>query len=63
MGTIKRILLVLVAFVVVNAALFVILRSLGVERGGWQYALAIGVGIAIVNGVWRRTALKDQPPP
>jgi hypothetical protein len=62
MNLIKRVLLVVVAFGVANLAVFVILNWLGVERGEWRYAVAIGVIVAIVGAVWRLTAQKDQPP-
>jgi hypothetical protein len=58
-----RILLVLVAFIVVIAALHVSLPILGIERGEWRYALAMGICVAIVGAVWRQTAPKDRPPP
>jgi sugar phosphate permease len=62
MSLMKRVLLVLTAFGVANVAAFIILSSLGIERGEWRYAVAIGVIVAIVSAVWRLTAQKDQPP-
>jgi hypothetical protein len=58
-----RILLALVAFVVVIAALHVALPILGIERGEWRYAVAMGICVAIVSAVWGQTARKDRPPP
>jgi hypothetical protein len=58
-----RILLVLVTFVVAIAAVHVSLPILGIERGEWRYAVAIGIVVAIVSAVWRQTAPKDRPPP
>ena len=62
MSTLTRILLVLVAFVVANAVVYVVLNFLGVERGEWRYALAIGFIVATVGATWRLTAPKDPPP-
>jgi hypothetical protein len=61
MSTTKRVLLVLAAFGIANMAAFIILNRLGVERGEWRYALAIGVIVAIANGAWRMTAARDRP--
>jgi hypothetical protein len=62
MSTPKRILLVLAAFIVVNAAAFVVLNFLGIERGEWRYAAAIGLIVATVGAVWRLTAPNTRPP-
>lgn len=62
MTLIKRVLLVVVTFGVANLVVFVILNWLGVERGEWRYAVAIGIIVAILGAVWRLTAPEDQPP-
>jgi hypothetical protein len=63
MNIVTRILIAAVVFSVATVVAWLVNVSLGVERGTWQYAISIGVTIAIVSYVWRKTATKDLPPP
>jgi hypothetical protein len=61
MNIVTRILIAAVVFSVATVVAWLVNVSLGVERGTWQYAISIGVTIAIVSYVWRKTATKDLP--
>jgi putative copper export protein len=62
-GTVIRILLGALAFVLVFAAVHFAISILGIERGEWRYALAIGIGLALVHLAWKLLAPRGQPPP
>jgi hypothetical protein len=62
-GTVIRILLGALAIVVVFTAVYVAASLLGIERGEWRYALAIGIGIALAHLACSLLVPKQQPPP
>jgi hypothetical protein len=63
MGTLGRILLVVVMFAVMVVAMYFIRPRLGIEAGTWQSAVLFGIIIAGASFVWRITAPKDRSPP
>jgi hypothetical protein len=60
MGTMIRILIVLVTAVVVFVAMHYLIQTLDVGVGTWKYCLVIGFGVAIIPLVWRLTSPKTD---
>jgi hypothetical protein len=48
-----RLLIVAAVFLAANVALYFVGNGLGIERGTWQYAVGIGVVIAVSGIAWR----------
>jgi hypothetical protein len=62
MGTLGRILLVVVTFSAAAAAIYVLRPRLGIEPGTLQSAMLFGVIVGLASLVWRMTAPTDRPP-
>ena len=53
MSIVIRLLIVLAVFVAALVASYFVEQNLGIDRGGWQHAVSIGIVVAITGIAWR----------
>ena len=60
MSLVIRLLIVAAVFVAASVVAFFIDNSLGIDPGGWQHAVSIGVVVAVTGIAWRNAFPKRQ---
>jgi hypothetical protein len=53
MSIVLRLLIVIAVFAAATAAAYFVDNSLGIDPGGWQHAISIGVVVAVTGIAWR----------
>jgi peptidoglycan/LPS O-acetylase OafA/YrhL len=53
MSIVIRLSIVVAVFVAASVAALIVDNSLGIDPGGWQHALSIGVVVAVTGIAWR----------
>jgi peptidoglycan/LPS O-acetylase OafA/YrhL len=53
MSIVLRVLIVIAVFAAATAAAYFVDSSLGIDPGGWQHAISIGVVVAVTGIAWR----------
>ena len=62
MSIVIRLLIVLAVFAAATVAAYFVDNSLGIDAGGWQHAVSIGVVVAVTGIAWRN-AFPKRPQP
>lgn len=62
MSIVVRLLIVVAVFVAATVAAYFIDHSLGIDPGGWQHAVSIGIVVAVTGIAWRN-AFPKRPQP
>jgi len=60
MSIVLRLLIVIAVFAAATVAAYFVDNSLGIDRGGWQHAVSIGVVVAVTGIAWR-SAFPKRP--